>query len=250
MPEQLGQAAGRGDDRHGLLGADHGDRHDGHPGPHGDLHEAAPAESAQLIALGVRLARALRALGKDQGQLLVVVEDAVGVVGVGDDAAAPGPQRSDHRKGPEEVVGQPVHRTAELLLDAVHDRRCVGRDGAGVVGDEERAAGGGDLVQTFPLGAEPAAVHHLVDLAHAGSHTLRATPFVDVAGATPRRLRLGWRGRGSERQQLGAEPWLGPSVGPSVGPSLGPSVGHRLIVLAGVLAGARRPSRPALSAGA
>ena len=40
----------------------------------------------------------------------------------------------------EEVLGEAVHRPAEILLDAVHDRRRVGRDRARVVRDEQRAA--------------------------------------------------------------------------------------------------------------
>ena len=64
----------------------------GHAGPHGDLDEAAPAEAAEPVAVGVGLGGGLGALGEDQGQLLLVVEDPVGVVGVGGHAAGAGPQ--------------------------------------------------------------------------------------------------------------------------------------------------------------
>ena len=62
------------------------------------------------------------------------MQQPVGVVGVGGHAAAARPQRADDRQRAEQVVGQAVHGPAELGLDAVHDRRRVGRDRAGVVG--------------------------------------------------------------------------------------------------------------------
>ena len=108
--EGLGHAGDPEQDRHGLLGADDGDGDDRHAGPHGDLHEAAPAEAAQAVAVGVRLGRGLGALREHQGQLLLVVEEPVGVVGVGGHAAGARPQGPDHREGAEEVVGQPVDR--------------------------------------------------------------------------------------------------------------------------------------------
>src|SRR5439155_26532671 len=94
-----------------------------------DLEEPAAAEAAQQVPVPVELARALHALGEDQRQLALVVEQPVGVVGVGGDAAAPRPQRPGHRHGAEEEVGQAVHRPAQLLLDAVHDGGAVGRGG-------------------------------------------------------------------------------------------------------------------------
>ena len=63
----------------------------GTPGPHGDLDEAAAAEAAQLVALGVGLARPLRALGEHEHELLLLAQQAVGVVGVGGHAAERGP---------------------------------------------------------------------------------------------------------------------------------------------------------------
>ena len=127
----------------------------GHAGPHRDLHEAAAAEAAQLVALAVGLAGALGALGEHEGQLVLLAQEAVGVVGVGEHAADPRPQRADDRHLLEDLVGQAVHGAAELGLDAVHDRRGVGRDGAGVVGHEQRAAVGGDVLEALPLDAVP-----------------------------------------------------------------------------------------------
>ena len=70
-------------DGHRLLGADHGDGDDGHAGPHGDLDEPTPPEPAQPVPIGVGLGGGLGALGEDQGQLLLVVEEPVGVVRMG-----------------------------------------------------------------------------------------------------------------------------------------------------------------------
>ena len=96
-PSALASAGHLEQDRHRLLGADHGDGDDRHAGPHGDLDEAAPAEAAQPVALVVGLARALGALGEHQHELLLLAQQAVGVVGVGDHAAGAGPQRADDR---------------------------------------------------------------------------------------------------------------------------------------------------------
>ena len=77
--------------------------------------------------------------------------------------AGAGPQGPDDGHRPEEVVGQAVDGAPELLLDPVHDHRRVGGDGAGVVGDEEGAALGRDLLEALPLGAEPLRVDGLVE---------------------------------------------------------------------------------------
>ena len=61
-------------------------------------HEPAPPEPAQLVALAVGLAGALGALREHQGELLLLAQEAVGVVGVGEHAAGPRPQRADHRE--------------------------------------------------------------------------------------------------------------------------------------------------------
>ena len=112
----------------------------GTPGPHGDLHEPAPPEAAKLVALGVGLARALGPLGEDHHQLLLLAQQAVGVVGVGLHAAEARPAHVDHRDALEDLVGQAVDGPPEVALDAVHDRRGVGGDGTGVVGHDEGAA--------------------------------------------------------------------------------------------------------------
>jgi hypothetical protein len=160
--QHLGQGRQLGHDGHGLLVAHDGEGDDGHAGPHGDLHEPAPAEAPQLVALAVVLARALGALGEDHDQLLLLAQQAVGVVGVGLDAAQPGPAQVDQRDALEHVVRQPVDRPLQVALDPVHDRGGIGRDGPGVIGHHERPALAGELVEALPLDPEPALVERLV----------------------------------------------------------------------------------------
>ena len=137
-------------DRHRLFGTDDGDGDHRDTGPHGDLDEATAPEAAELVAVGERLGRPLGALGKDQRQLLLLLQEPVGVGGASRDAAGARPQGPDDGHGPEEVVGQSVDGSPELLLDPVHDDRRVGGDGAGMVGDEQRAALGRDLLRAPP----------------------------------------------------------------------------------------------------
>ena len=135
----------------------------GTPAAHRDLDEAAAAEAAQLVAVAVVLAGALRAFGEHEHELLFVVQQPVRVVGVRGDAAAARPQRADDGQRAEQVLGEAVDRAAELCLDAVHDRRRVGRDRAGVVRDEQRAALVGEVLEALPLDAEPVLVDRVVE---------------------------------------------------------------------------------------
>ena len=88
-----------------------------------------------------------------------------------------------HRELAEEVLGEAVDGAQQLGLDAVHDDRRVGRDRAGVVGDQQRTAFEGDVLEPLPLGAEPVAVDRVVQRAGEGAHGLAPAPGVDV-GAT------------------------------------------------------------------
>ena len=111
------------------------------------------------------------------------MEEAVRVVGVRGDTAAPRPQRADDRYCPEQVLGQPVDAAAELRLDAVHDRGRVGRDRARVIGDEQGAAGLGQAVEVLPLDPEPVLVERVVEPAGHLPEVLAAAPGVDVGPA-------------------------------------------------------------------
>ena len=59
----------------------------GTPAAHGDLDEAAAPEASELVAVADELAGGLGALGEHEHELLVVVEQPVGVVGVRGHAA-------------------------------------------------------------------------------------------------------------------------------------------------------------------
>ncbi len=89
----------------------------GHAGPHGDLDEPAPAEPAEPVAVGVRLRRGLGPLREHQGQLLLVVEDPVGVVGVGGHPSGAGPHGAD----PREACGR-SSRPARRRVDRARSR--------------------------------------------------------------------------------------------------------------------------------
>ena len=52
-----------------------------------------------------------------------------------------------------------------------------------MVGDQQRPAVGGDLLQALPLDPEPVAVHRVVQAADDGAHVLRPPPLVDVGAA-------------------------------------------------------------------
>ena len=87
----------------------------------------------------------------------------------------------------EEVLGEPVDRAQQLGLDAVHDHRRVGRDRAGVVGDQQRAAVAGDVLEALPLGPEPVPVDRVVEGAGERAQALAAAPGVDVAAGSSSR---------------------------------------------------------------
>src|SRR5262249_27402295 len=102
---------------------------------------------------------------KSQDQLLLIPEEAVGVVWVSGDPAPSRPRRTNHRYGAEQVIRQPVDRPAQLLFDAVHDHRGVDRKGTGMVGHEESASLTRDLLPPLPPNSEPVAVHRAVETA-------------------------------------------------------------------------------------
>src|SRR3954454_4377312 len=185
--EQAGDALQElevGEDRRGLLGADDGDRHDRRPRAHRGLHEAAAPEAPQPVAVLVELLGALAALGEDEHQLALVVEQAVHVGRVGGHAADLWRQHREAGIALEEVLHRQIERARArvLLLDRLGDHRRVGRQRSRVVGDEQRAAVGGHVVDALDLDAEPVAVQELdggaVDEA---LDALRAPPVVDAA---------------------------------------------------------------------
>ena len=191
------------DDRHGLLVADDRQRHDGYARPHGDLDEAAAPEASELVPVADELPGGLGALGEHQHELLVVVEQPVGVVGVRGHAAGARPEGADDGQGAEEVLGQSVHRAQELGLDAVHHHRRVRGDGAAVVGHQERAAVERHVLESFPFGPQPVAVHRVVERGGRGAHPFAATPGVDAQEVVEQEVVVARRHTGSADGPLG-----------------------------------------------
>ena len=127
----------------------------GHPGAQRGRHEAAAAEALELVALGVRLADALEALGPDADQLAAARASArrprcrpawrrpcgpcVLTTGIRKTRSAPSGRRN-----------RPV-----VVVDRDHRHQAVDRDRAGVVGDHQRAAVGGDVLDAADLDPEP-----------------------------------------------------------------------------------------------
>ena len=130
------------EDRHGLLGADHGGRHDRHAGAHRRAHEAAAAEAAQLVALPEQLAAALLSLGEHEHEPALVAEQALRVRRVRAHKPDLVREHADARIALEPVLAEHVQRprTRVLVADRLHDHRRVRRQRAGVVRHDQRAA--------------------------------------------------------------------------------------------------------------
>jgi hypothetical protein len=79
----------------------------------------------------------------------------------------------------EEVLDREMERARPgvLLLDRLRDHRRVRRDRAAVVGDQQRAADGRDVLDPLDLDPEPVVVEELVDGA--------VEQALDAFGATP-----------------------------------------------------------------
>ena len=103
---------------------------------------------------------------------------------VGGHAADLRQQHAEARIALEEVLDGDVERRGRgvLLLDRLGDHRRVGRQGAGVVGDHERAALRRDVLDALDLAAEPEAVEEVGDRAvEEALDALRAAPVVERA---------------------------------------------------------------------
>ena len=93
-------------------------------------------------------------------------------------------QHAEARIALEEVLDGEVERARVrvLLLDRLGDHRRVGRQRAGVVGDQQRAALGRHVLDPLDLAAEPQLVEELDQRAvHEALDALRAPPVVDLA---------------------------------------------------------------------
>ena len=163
QPGEPPQDVDLGEDGHRLLGADDADRDELRLGAHRRLDEAAAAEAPQPVAVLVELLGSLAALGKDEHQLALVEEQPVDVRRVRGDAADLRDQHREARVALEEVLDGEVERPRRrvLLADRLRDHRRVGRQRAGVVGDQQRAAVGGHVLDPLDLDPEPVAVEEL-----------------------------------------------------------------------------------------
>ena len=206
-PGQLLQRAELGEHRHRLLRPDHRDRHDRDLRAHRRLDEAAAPEAPQPVAVLVELLGPLAALGEHEHELALVVEQALDVGRVGRDAADLRHQHREQRVALEEVLDGQVHgpRARVLLLDRLEDHRRVGRERARVVGDEQRAAVGRDVLDPLDLAAEPVVVEELVDrLVEQPLDALRAAPVGDLAVGLDRRQVVAQVGAGGRQLLHGA----------------------------------------------
>ena len=245
---ELLQRAELGEDRHRLLGADERDRDDRRAGAHRRLDEAAAAEAAQAVAVLVELLGALAALGEDEHELLLVVQQAVHVGRVRGDAADLGDQHAEAGIALEEVLDGQVQRPRlrVLFLDRLGDHRRVGRQRAGVVGDQQRAALGRDVLDALDLAAEPQVVVEVDErLVEEALDALRAAPVGDLA--------LGLDRRRYSRRSGSRSATSRPAPGPG-GPRHRPAPAgrrHRSACSRGLPGAACcvscRPSRPGLS---
>ena len=114
------------EDRRRLLGPDDAGRDDLRLGAHRRLDEAAAAEAPQPVAVAVELLGALAALGEDEHQLALVVEQPVDVRRVRGDAADLRDQHREARVALEEVLDRQVERprVRVLLADRLGDHRA------------------------------------------------------------------------------------------------------------------------------
>ena len=107
-----------------------------------------------------------------------------------------------------------------LVADRLHHHRGVGRKRAGMVGDEQRAARRGDVLDPLGLDPEPVAVVEVERRLDQGEYALGAAPVVERAllvGGRQQRPQVGQVGAG--RRSLGR---CGVVVGARVVPGRAP----------------------------
>ena len=138
-----------------LLGADHRERDDRHLGAQRRGHEAAAAEPLQLVALGVGLADPLEALRPDADQL-AAAQHPLGVLAAGQGGATLAGQRArppaSGRPGRRRAAA--AHRPAWSWITTIVISPSTGTR-AGVVGDDQGATLGRDVLDAADLDPEP-----------------------------------------------------------------------------------------------
>ena len=112
-------------------------------------------------------------------------------------------QGREARVALEEVLDGHVERprVGMLVADRLADHRRVRRQRAGVVGDEQRAAVGGDVLDPLDLAAEPVAVEELDERrVEDALDPLRPAPVVDAAIGLDRRAAASASARARRRR--------------------------------------------------
>jgi hypothetical protein len=122
-------------------------------------------------------------------------------------AADLGQQRREAGVALEEVLDRDVERAwvRVLLPDGLADHRRVGREGARVVGDQQRTARSGHVLHALHFGAKPVAIEELHNGGVEGAlDALGAAPVVEPpVGLQAGKVALEGR-RGHERGPTGA----------------------------------------------
>ena len=159
QPQQARQRLAVAQDRVDLLSPHDRHRDDRLAGAQRGRHEAATAEALQLVPLREGLADALEALGEHPDDL-VIVEQPLGVRVAGEGVAALARQRRHDREGEDQVGTEQAQRPlgGVVVVQRQDGHEGVDGDGAGVVGDDQRAARVRDVVQPAGLDAEPLVV--------------------------------------------------------------------------------------------
>ncbi len=189
--------------RRGFFGADDRDRNDRRVRAQRELDEAAAAEPLQAVAIFPQLAHPLFAFG-EHGDQLAVLEQALGVRRIGAHAADAVHDRAEPRQVKHGVFDERADVAARRMVAAnrVHHHRAVVRQRAGVVGDEQRTAVRGHVLEPGRLHAEPPRVQELEQPLPARGRAWIAAEIVDDVAAPPHRERAPAPPHALERQPL------------------------------------------------
>ena len=117
-------------------------------------HEPTAAEPLELVALAERLADPLESLRPDADEV-TPRQHPLGVLDAGEGRAALAGQRADDRHLEHQVGAQRAQGPVGVVVHREHRHQAVERHRPGVVGHDERAALGRDVVQAAHLEPEP-----------------------------------------------------------------------------------------------
>jgi hypothetical protein len=155
-PSKAPETLHASDHRIDLLGADDGHGDDRHVERERESREAR-AEASQAVAVSEGLGHTGHALREEQ-QGLALAQHGEGILARGDDAAAPLVEGRHGAEVLDEAVVEEAQRAPAVAIDGGDEHRAVDRDGARVIGDEDRRPGRRDVMRTGRLDAEVAVV--------------------------------------------------------------------------------------------